>query len=99
MREIRSVIVTIAKPSGPGDLGQTEEGRYFVEGGWLTLTDEGGTPLRDNNTGARITMRLLPGDDERAIAKKLTLRRWREASRDELAGFGRVLRYPSHGWA
>jgi hypothetical protein len=97
LREIRIVSVVTAQPSGKGDLGQIEEGRYFYEGGWVTLCDEGGVPLRDDNTGQRITMRLMPGDDERAVAKKLTLRRYRAANREELAGFHRPIRYRDLG--
>jgi hypothetical protein len=42
---------------------------------------------------------LLAGDDEKAAAKKLTLQQHRAANRDEMAGFGRTIRYPSGGWA
>jgi hypothetical protein len=97
MREIQIVVVTTAKPSGPGDFGQVEEGRFFVENNWVTLCDEGGTPLRDENTGQRITMRLMPGDDEKAVAKKLTLQQHRAANRNEMAGFGRAIRYGHSG--
>lgn len=96
---IKSVVVTTAKPSGPGDLGQVEQGFYFVENGVLTMSDRDGVPLRDENNGRQIATRLLPGDDEKAAAKKLTLQQYRAANRDEMAGFGRAIRYPSRGWA
>ena len=87
MPEIKSVIVTVAKPSGPGDYGQCEQGNYIQEGDVITMVNADGEPLRDENTGGRIEMRLLPSEDERAAAKKLTLRQYREANRDEMAGF------------
>jgi hypothetical protein len=91
--EIRSVIITTAKPSGPGDLGQVEEGFYTRDGELITMCDRDGVPLRDENTGRRIAMRLLPGDDEKTLARKMTLRRYREANRDQMAGFHRTIRY------
>jgi hypothetical protein len=90
---IKSVVVTTAKPSGPGDLGQVAEGFYFVENGVLTMTDRDGVPLHDENNGRQIAMRLLPGEDEKVAAKKLTLQQYRAANRDEMAGFSRPLRY------
>jgi hypothetical protein len=90
---IKSVVVTTAKPSGPGDLGQCAEGHYFVEGGILTMCDRDGKPLRDENTGRQIATRLLAGDEEKGFAKKLTLKLHREAHRGELAGFHRPIRY------
>ena len=99
MSEIKSVIVTTAKPSGPGDLGQVAEGFYMVTNGILTMTDIDGRPLRDDNTGRRREMKLLPGYDVAGLAKKLTLQQYREANRDVMAGFGRTIRYPDRGWA
>jgi hypothetical protein len=93
MSEIKSVVVVTAKPASRGDLGQCEEGHYTVENGMLTIVTREGEPLRDDNNGERITVRLFPGDDEKVVAKKLTLRRYREAHRDELAGFHRPIRY------
>ena len=52
MSEIKSVIVTTAKPTGPDDLGRCEEGFYTVANGILTMCDRDGVPLRDDNTGA-----------------------------------------------
>lgn len=99
MHEIKAVIVTIAKPSGAGDPGQCAEGFYFVENETLTMCDRDGVPLRDENTGRQIAMRLPPGEDEKGAAKKLTLKIHRDANRDEMAGFHRTIRYPSRGWA
>jgi hypothetical protein len=90
---IKSVVVTTAKPSGPGDLGQVAEGFYYVEGGILTMCDPDGRPLRDDNNGRQVALRLLPGDDVAGLAKKLTLQQYRAANRDQMAGFGRAIRY------
>lgn len=94
---IKSVVITTAKPSGPGDLGQVAEGFYFVENGVLTMTDRDGRPLRDENTGRQHTVRLLPGDDEKWEAKRKTLQLNR-ANRDEMAGFHRPIRYRNLGY-
>jgi hypothetical protein len=90
---IKSVVVTTAKPSGPGDLGQVAEGFYTVANGILTMCTPDGAPLRDDNTGRRREMKLLPGDVPAQEAKRMTLRRYREAHRDELDGFHRPIRY------
>jgi hypothetical protein len=96
---IKSVVVTTAKPSGPGDLGQVAEGFYTVANGILTMCTPDGVPLRDDNTGRQVALRLLAGDDEKAVAKKLTLQQYRASNRDQMAGFGRAIRYPDRGWA
>ncbi|HLG85141.1 MAG TPA: hypothetical protein VKY22_29435 [Bradyrhizobium sp.] len=98
MREIRVVVVTTAKPSGPDDLGQVAEGRYFVENGILTMCNSDSIPLRDENNGQRITSRLLPGESEKAAAKRLTLKIHRAANR-EMSGFHKPIRYPKWGGA
>jgi len=99
MFEIKSVVVTTAKPTGPGDLGQVAEGFYTVANGILTMCDPDGRPLRDDNTGRRREIKLLPGDVPAQEAKRMTLRHHREANRDGMAGFGRTIRYPDRGWA
>jgi hypothetical protein len=91
--KIKSVIAIISNPSGRGDRGQCEQGNYFVRDGVLTMCDLEGVPVRDANTGRRIELGLLPGDDEKALAKRLTLKMYRAANRDELAGFHRPIRY------
>jgi hypothetical protein len=65
-----------------------------VEHGILTMCDRDGVPLRDENNGRQIAMKLLAGEDEKAAAKKLTLQQHRAANRNEMAGFGRAIRYP-----
>jgi hypothetical protein len=63
------------------------------------MTDRDGVPLRDENNGQRIAMRLLPGENEKAAAKRLTLKVHRAANRDEMGSFHRRIDYPSRGWA
>ena len=93
MSEIKSVIVTTAKPTGPDDLGRCEEGFYMVANGILTMCDMDGVPLRDDNTGRRREMKLLPGDVPAQEARRMTLRFWRENNKDQMAGFHRPIRY------
>ena len=99
MREVKRCVAVVHSPSGPGDHSEVTEGRYFVEGDWLTLCDEGGPPLRSEDTGARYTVRLEPGDVEITMAKRLVLRQHRAANRDEIAGFGRRISYGRSGLA
>jgi hypothetical protein len=41
----------------------------------------------------------LPGESEKAVAKRLTLKMWRTENRDEMAGFHRPIRYCKSGLA
>jgi hypothetical protein len=50
-------------------------------------------------TGARITHRLAPDENEKVVAKRLTLKIHRTSNGDEMAGFHRPIRYPKSGWA
>jgi hypothetical protein len=93
MSEIKAVIAVVSNPLGKGSSGECAEGWYTVSDGVLTLTDIHGEPLRDGDTGARFTHRLLPGDLEKSVAKRLTLAQWR-ANRDDGAEFNKPLRYP-----
>jgi hypothetical protein len=63
------------------------------------MTDRDGVPLRDENNGARITQRLAPGESDKAVAKRLTLRVYRAANGDPMSGFHKRIEYPSRGWA
>ena len=92
MSEVQSVIVVTAKPTGPGDPGQCEEGFYTVTGQLLTMTDREGRPLREDNTGRRYEIKLLRGDDPKQEAKRMTLR-IHQANQNEMAGFHRPIRY------
>jgi len=97
--EIKRCVAVVANPIDEKDRGEVCEGRYYREGDWITLCDEAGSPLRSEDTGARYTVRLEPGDHELTLAKRLTLRHHRAANRDEIAGWNRRISYPSRGWA
>jgi len=100
MRDIRQVTCITKNPSGgKDDMGSCEVGFYTVEGGLLTMTDADGVPLRDSNNGERITHRLAPGESEKAIASRLTLKIIRTSRGDEMAGFSRRIDYPKWGGA
>jgi hypothetical protein len=99
MREINRCVAVVASPSGADKVGEVAQGLYFREGDWITLCDEGGTPLRSEDTGARFTVRLEPGDNELTMAKRLTLRHHRAMTRDEIAGWGRRINYGRNGYA
>jgi hypothetical protein len=94
----KAVIVIVANPCGRNDTGQCAEGFYTLDGDLLTMTDRDGVPLRDENSGARITQRLAQGESDKAVAKRLTLKIHRAANGDEMAGFNRPIRYPKAGW-
>jgi hypothetical protein len=98
-REIKRCVAVVSNPVGENDRGEVTESNYFVEGGWLTLCTEDGAPLRDDNTGGRFTVRLEPGDHEQTTAKRLTLRRYRAANREDVAGFNRRISYGRSGLA
>jgi hypothetical protein len=63
------------------------EGFYTRDGDTLTMTDRDGVPLRDDNNGERITVRLLPTDNEKTVAKRTTLRLHRAERGDDVANF------------
>jgi hypothetical protein len=95
----KAVVAIVSNPVGKDDRGIVAEGFYTLDGDLLTMTDRDGVPLRDENNGAQITHRLLPGESEKVVAKRLTLRRHREENRDEMAGFHRWVRYGHSGLA
>jgi hypothetical protein len=57
-RDIRAVVAVVSNPIGKGDTGEVVEGFYTRDGDTLTMTDREGNPLRDDNNGERITVRL-----------------------------------------
>jgi hypothetical protein len=100
MRDVRQVTVITRNPSGSGDGGSCEDGWYTVdEDGVLTMTDKDGAPLRNANTGQKITHRLAPDENEKGVAKNLRLKMFRDERHDEMAGFNRPLRYQRTGLA
>jgi hypothetical protein len=100
MRDVRHITIITRNPIGSGDGGSCEEGFYTVDGdGVLTMTDAEGAALRNPNTGEKITHRLAPGESDKAVAKRLRLRIYRDARPDDDKGFSRPLRYPKFGLA
>ena len=97
--DIKGVVVIVSNPTSKNDGGEVAEGWYTLDGDLLTMTDRDGVPLRDDNSGARITHRLANGESDKAVAKRLTLRRYREENRDGMSAFHRRIEYPSRGWA
>ena len=63
----------------------------------LTMTDGEGTPAR-SRSGERITHKLEAGEDAGTIAKRLTLRIYRQV-RGDGTDFNRRLAYPKVGMA
>lgn len=100
MSDIRGVVVIVSNPVSKGSAGECAEGWYVRDGDLITMTDREGNPLRSEDTGARFTHRLTLGENEKAMAKRLTLNRYRAERGDEMASFhSRPLRYPDRGWA
>ena len=90
------VIVT-TRPSDPetGDPGAAKAGFYFVEGELLTLCDENGTPIK-NDQDQMITAVLEHPSDAHGVAASLTRSRARGGG---MRGFEKgALRYPDGGW-
>jgi hypothetical protein len=97
--EVKAVLAVVSNPVSKGDGGIVTEGFYTRDGDTITMTSREGVPLRDDNTGERVTVRLLPTDDEKTVAKRTTMRLYRAERGDDVANFSRVIRYPSRGWA
>ncbi len=89
----------VSNPIGKDDPGQCAEGWYFVENGTLNIYGSRRRTVARRNNGQRITVRLFPGESEKTVAKRMTLRQHRAANRNEMAGFHRSIRYPERGWA
>jgi hypothetical protein len=96
----KAVIVIVANPISKDDRGIVAEGFYTRDGDTLTMTDRDGVPLRDDNNGERITVRLLPNDNEKSVAKRTTLRLYRAERGDETSSaFNRRIDYGRSGIA
>jgi hypothetical protein len=91
--EVKSFVCVVAQPSGaPGDLGETVDAWYIVEGGALMLCD------KDGKTSDVKPYRLAAGENERAVAGRLRRAAWqREPGRS--AFNDRRLNYGSLGFA
>ena len=94
--KVERVIVTI-RPSDPetGDPGSARFGYYTVDGELLTMTDENGTPIK-NDQDQMITAVLESPTTAHAVASVLTRNRSRGSG---MRGFEKgALRYPDGGW-
>ena len=94
--KVERVIVTI-RTSDPetGDPGSARIGYYTVEGQLLTLTDERGTPIK-NDQDQMITAVLESPTTAHAVASVLTRNRSRGSG---MRGFEKgALKYPPAGW-
>jgi hypothetical protein len=90
------VIVTI-RPGDPetGDPGSARFGYYTVDGELLTMTDENGTPIK-NDQDQMITVVLEHAGDAHGVAASLTRNRSRGSG---MRGFSKgPLRYRDEGW-
>jgi len=94
MSEVRQVIVTIKPPKGNFP-GQVAYGWYTLQDGVVTLTDREGNPAGEE-TGRKLTHKLAPGEDARAVACKLTkeLRLALRGNSAPVAGFEGPINYP-----
>ena len=90
MSDIRSVFVITSNPIHKGELGTCEQGWFVRDGDTITMTSADGVPVCDGDTGGRVTHRLAPGEHEKDVAKRLTLRMHRATQRDDI-GFNRPL--------
>jgi hypothetical protein len=105
MTEVRPVIIQIARPAGPGDLGVVEEGHYAVENGSVRLTDANGKPLHrasstpsaraSQTTQTRWERRLREGEDPGQVARELLWARYRANKRG--SDFSRPIHYGRTG--
>jgi hypothetical protein len=92
------VILANPSPLDPNDTGRVTIGYCVLDGNLLTMTDGEGTPVR-GRSGERITHKLEAGEDAGTIAKRLTMKIYRQVRGDGLSGFNRRLAYPKGGLA
>jgi hypothetical protein len=100
MPDVRRVTITLARPSGPDDLGAVEHGYFVLEGETVTLTSEGGEKLRRTTMGRRgeaptWSRKLQPGESAERAARDLLFAKFNAGRRN--SDFNRPLRYPSKG--
>lgn len=96
--EVHECTVIVANPTSSDDVGRAEIAYFtMTDGNLLTMTDAEGVPLRDSNTGDRITHRLGAGENRNAVAKRLRAKIYRDDRGDGVEGFGRRIDYPKWG--
>ncbi len=87
--DIHKVTIELARPRGQFP-GRVETGYYIVHDGTVTLVEENGVPVDKY----KLSRKLAPGGDARAIACALTRQRYGKSNGD----FNRPLRYPKIGF-
>jgi hypothetical protein len=87
---IKMVIVGVANPVGPGDLGRATEAHYFINNGVLAMCDERGDFVR-NAFGEPYTCTLKADERAEVVAKNLALKIYRASSQE--SDFNRPIRY------
>ncbi|MET3156218.1 hypothetical protein [Bradyrhizobium diazoefficiens] len=88
-KEVKTVWIQTALPSGPDDPGAAEVGFYFVEADVVHMCDEAGKPTGESRT-------LSADDDPHRIAGRLKLAGW---NKDRSSDFNRPLHYRAFGIA
>ncbi|WP_339033604.1 hypothetical protein WHZ78_17565 [Bradyrhizobium symbiodeficiens] len=99
MSEVKEVTAIVSNPVSSGDTGRATIGFYVVEDGLLTMTDGEGRPVRPGRTGQLICHRLKAGEDERTIARRLTLRIYDIVQGQDRGSFNRKIEYDEHWMA
>ena len=96
--EVHQVYVEVKPVSRALPTGQVAYGFYTVVDALLTMTNQKGVAVQDDN-GKTYTAKLAPNDDPQIIAGRLT-KQLRDALRGKGAppsGFSRPLDYPKSG--
>jgi hypothetical protein len=102
MHEVHSVWATVRRPRDDNDLGQVTAGYYTLADGVLTMTDSKGVPVRRTDSGEKYTHKVKEGEDDRAIASRLTKEIYHMLRGETAAtatGFNRAINYPTSGIA
>lgn len=94
MTDVQQVIVQIRAPKGT-DPGRVVCGHFTIKDGLLTMTDPNGVPAEDG-IGKRYRHKLMPGEDARHVACRLTkkLRLALRGSAAPVNGFDSPISYP-----
>ena len=86
MTDIQKVTITLARPRGNFE-GRVESSFYTVNDRTVTLVEENGVPV----DRFKLSRKLKPREDSRAVACALTRQRYSKGSSGD---FNRPLQYP-----
>jgi hypothetical protein len=86
MTDIGKVTIQLARPRGTFE-GRVESSFYTVNDGMVVLVEENGVPVDKY----KLSRKLKPGEDARAVACALTRQRYSKGGSDD---FNRKLIYP-----